>query len=142
MNKNLFVITGIANFKSKQEDSEFLVGILKKFSGFNCLLTFKIVQDQSKKLIEEDKYLQNVGNTNPDGIENWHTYIKGIKNTEKGKKIFFDEKIKIGSIFEIEYAITEHSEKTHIVPKGTPKYVGFVKLKKVTKTKHKINKLF
>lgn len=141
--KNQFVIENVSPFfKSEKEDSKFLTGDMKDFSGINCRITFRKVLDFNAKTVEKELMLMNLGNTNPAVVKYLRPFINGIKTADNGKIFLDSDKLLKGAVIETEYSIRITGGKKHIVPIGEPKFIGYINMDKVKKIVDKITQLF
>ena len=141
--KNQFVIENVSPFfKSEKEDSKFLTGDMKDFSGINCRITFRKILDINTKTVEKELMLMNLGNTNPAVVKYLRPFINGLKTSENGKIFLDTDKLLKGAIIEMEYSIRIIGGKKHIVPIGDAKFIGYVNMDKVKKIPDKVTQLF
>lgn len=141
--KHQFIIENLSPlFNSKQLDSRFLTKDLESFSKLNSVITLKKVIDFKSKLIDKDTVYINFGGTNPTVLKYFKNHVQGIRTSDNGKKFIDSDKLAKGWVVEMEYREKMYGDKLHIVPIGTPKFVGYINKEKVNKLDVKVHQLF
>lgn len=141
--KHQFLIENISPlYKSKQFDSRFLTKDLESFSQINSLITLRKVIDIKSNSIDKDPSYMNFGGTNPTVLKYFKNHVQGIRTSDNGKKFIDSDKLAKGWVVEMEYREKMYGDKLHIVPIGTPKFVGYINKEKVNKLDVKVHQLF
>ena len=104
--KNQFLVENVSPFfKSDKDDSKFLTGDLKDFSGINCRISFRKILNPVSNTVEKELMFMNFGNTNPVVIKYLKPFITGLNTAENGKMFLDSDKIVKSAIIEMEYSI-------------------------------------